>query len=360
MCLYPKLIYNKRYTNTIKNGGNIPPIKDLRTLYVPVNCGRCIECRKQASRDWQVRLLEDIKDNRNGKFVTLTFSNEKYSEICHTIWEKIPDLKGYELDNQVCRYAVKHFRERHRKKYGKSGRRWLVTELGHQGTENIHLHGIIWTDLDLREIEELWSYGYVWKGKEEYGKIVNYVNEKTVGYITKYVSKQDLKHPNYKPIILTSPGIGANYVAEHKRDWKNNEFRGKDTDETYKTRSGHKIKLPIYWRNKIYEEDEKEELWIAKLEKNIRWVRGEKYDVSKDYNQYWKAVDWHRRLNAELKYGSDWIDYDQKEYEEKLRELKQLERITKAKVNKHIENSRIAIINREIIEEWKNNNKKEE
>ena len=71
MCLYPKLIKNKKYTKTKKNGGIIPPISDERTLYVPIGCGKCIECMKQKKRNWQVRLLEEIKTDRTGKFVTL-------------------------------------------------------------------------------------------------------------------------------------------------------------------------------------------------------------------------------------------------------------------------------------------------
>ena len=56
MCLYPKLIKNRKYIANKKNGGNIPPVSDLRVLMVPVGCGKCIECKKQKSREWSVRL----------------------------------------------------------------------------------------------------------------------------------------------------------------------------------------------------------------------------------------------------------------------------------------------------------------
>ena len=36
----------------------------------------------------------------------------------------------------------------------KSVRHWLITELGHNGTENIHLHGIIWTNKNIEAIGE--------------------------------------------------------------------------------------------------------------------------------------------------------------------------------------------------------------
>ena len=35
MCLYPRLIKNRKYIANKKNGGNIPPVSDLRVLMVP-------------------------------------------------------------------------------------------------------------------------------------------------------------------------------------------------------------------------------------------------------------------------------------------------------------------------------------
>ena len=69
MCLYPQLIKNPKYKATKKNGYKAPLIKDdngnylidPRTLYVPVGCGNCIECRKQKARQWQVRINEEQK-----------------------------------------------------------------------------------------------------------------------------------------------------------------------------------------------------------------------------------------------------------------------------------------------------------
>jgi hypothetical protein len=205
MCLYPRLILNRKYTSNKKNGGVVPPIGDPRTKMVPVGCQNCIECRKKKAREWQVRLLEDIKHHTYGKFVTLTFSNEKYKELVEEIrkWEKdneiYEEIEGYALDNQVATMAVHRFRERWRKQYKKSPRHWLVTELGHNGTENIHLHGIIWVN-DLTSLDALWQYGFTWKGSMKNGKLENYVNGNTVSYMTKYILKRDLKHQTYKSI----------------------------------------------------------------------------------------------------------------------------------------------------------------
>ena len=60
-----------------KNGYNPPKCTDMRTYYVPTKCGRCIECRQQRQREWIVRLSEELRENNNALFVTLTFDKEK-------------------------------------------------------------------------------------------------------------------------------------------------------------------------------------------------------------------------------------------------------------------------------------------
>lgn len=319
MCLYPRLIRNKKYTMNAKNGGVVPAILDKRVLTVPVGCSKCIECMKQKSREWQVRLMEDVRHNKNGKFVTLTYSNESIKKIS----KEIKGLKGYDLDNEIAKKSVRWFLERWRKKYKKSIRHWLVTELGHNGTENIHIHGIMWTDQSLDEIEKIWQYGYIWKGKE------NYVSEKTVNYLVKYVNKIDKVHTEYKPKILTSAGIGGGYID--RGESRNNQYKGEDTNETYKTRTGHKIAMPTYWRNKIYSEDEREALWLHKLDKQERWICGEKISIKDGDDEYYSTLEYYRRKNKRLGYGNDSVNWDKKNYENERRKIKHWKRINDIK-----------------------------
>lgn len=326
MCLYGKLVDNPKFKPNKKNGGFIPPVKDERALIVPIGCGKCIECRQERAREWQIRLLEDIKDNTNGIFVTLTFNTKslmklKYDVENYTVidnkYTKIKrELEGYELDNEIAKRAMRRFNERWRKKYKKAIRHWMITELGHKNTEHVHLHGILYTDENPYEITDKWGYGYTWLGDEIVGKIKNYVNESTVNYITKYISKTDFIHKEYKPIILTSAGIGRGYIKRAKH----NKFNGKDTDELYRTSTGHKMSMPIYYRNKIYTDEEKEELWLQKLDKNERWVCGEKVKAN-DERQYYEILKYHRKRNKELGYGDDEINWDRIEYEKQRRKL---------------------------------------
>lgn len=334
MCLYPKLIKNKKYIANKKNGGIIPPlpfteingkmVEDIRVLEVPVKCGKCIECKRQKAREWQVRLHEEIKNDKNGIFVTLTFSNESILELSEKVW-KIDKLDGYERDNEIGKVAVRRFLERWRKKYKKSIKHWLVTELGHNGTENIHLHGIIWTKENPKEIERIWKYGYTWLSTDNKG----YVNGKTINYIVKYIHKVDEKHQEYKSIVLTSPGIGKDYEKTYNA--KKNKYNTKNTKETYTMPNGTEIGLPIYYRNKIYNEDEREKLWQEKLDKEERYILGEKVKTDNGDEKYYSMLGFARAKNKRLGYGNDEINWDRRRYERERRNINFKKRTKDAK-----------------------------
>lgn len=287
MCDYPKLIKNKRYLPTEKNNYNPPKCDDERKLYVPVSCGICRACMKKKASAWKVRLIEDIKGEKNIQFVTLTFSEESLKKL-----EK--ELKANEA-NSIATIAVRRFLERWRKKYKVSVKHWLVTELGHQNTERIHLHGIIYTDKK-EEIKKIWQYGIVHIGE--------YVNEKTISYIIKYVTKTDFEHKGYVPKIMTSPGIGRKYISTSRAE--QNKYKEKDTDQKYRTNQGNKVALPEYYRRKIYSEEERDNLWTELLDKNERWVNGYKIDISTEDGdkEYYKALEIAQKKSEALGYSN--------------------------------------------------------
>ena len=118
MCLYPKLILNKKYTGTKKNKGVIPTLTDERVKYVPVGCGKCMECMKKKKREWQVRLLEEIKTDNTGQFVTLSFNEEELSKLEKEIKNDLSINKIEE--NEIATLAIRRFLEKWRKETGKS------------------------------------------------------------------------------------------------------------------------------------------------------------------------------------------------------------------------------------------------
>lgn len=321
MCLYPKLIRNPKYKPNKKNNGNVPIMNDERVAYVPIGCGRCIECLKQKGREWRVRLNEEIRNDNNVKFVTFTFSPEAIEELNKLVEEY---ARGYVRENRIVTIAIRRFLERWRKKYKKSVKHWFITEKGNEGTKRIHVHGFLWTDKTKEEVEDRWQYGIV--DVDDRG-----VTERTINYIIKYLMKQDAENKDYLPIILTSAGIGKGYLK--RADSKRNRYRGIDTNEMYKSRNGQETNIPMYYRNKIYSEEEREKLWLHKLDKEERYVLGQKIDISTEEGEraYENILKDAQMKNRRLGYNDDRIDWKKKEYLEKRRKLQAIKRMNQNK-----------------------------
>lgn len=325
MCLYPKLVKNPKYIPNKKNKGIIPPVEDPRVLLVPIGCGKCMECKKKRSREWKVRLAEELREKKKALFVTLTFSDESLENLESKLKTEGCTLEGYDLDNAMAVEAIQQFTNRFKNRYKRRPRRWIVSEIGGKYSERIHLHGILFEEMTQEELTQIWKYGNVWIG--------DYVNEKTINYIVKYMTKTDPKHKYYNPIVRCSPGMGKGYTK--RADARNNSYKEKtdivQTNELYRFRTGVKVALPIYYRNKIYSERERELLWLEKLDQEVRYVDGIKIDISNGDEGYFSILATAREKNRRLGYGDDSIDWDRRRYERNRRKLKKLERIKRLK-----------------------------
>lgn len=270
MCLYPKFVKNPKYKPNKKNKGRPPVCKDRRLLYIPIKCGYCIECRKQKQREWRVRLEEELRSNF-GYFVTLTISPEGIKEL-----EQKSGLKWEENPNEIATKGLRLFLERARKDIKKSIRHWCVTELG-ENNDRIHLHGIFFGQKSIELIKKHWKYGFSFIGQ--------YCNSKSVNYMTKYMLKVDTKHPEFKQIVLSSPGIGSGYFNRLDWLWQKQNYK-KIEVPTYTFRNGTKMAMPKYYKDKLFTEKERNQMWINNLNRGILWIYGEKVKADD-----WKTID---------------------------------------------------------------------
>jgi len=91
------------------------------------------------------------------------------------------------------------------------------------------------------------------------------------------------------------------------------------------------MNLPTYWRNKIYTDDEKEQLWLHKLDKNVRYINGIKIDISKNMDEYYKTLEQEKKRNKALGYGDDEKNWNREVYERERRKLMYANRKAKKK-----------------------------
>ena len=102
MCIYPKLIKNRKYLPNKKNGGVVPKmpkikkdgvlVDDERVSLVPVGCGKCLECMRQKKNEWRIRLSEEVRANEGAHFVTFTFSTESLRDLKKRYFGKLSGL----------------------------------------------------------------------------------------------------------------------------------------------------------------------------------------------------------------------------------------------------------------------------
>ncbi|QXP45074.1 replication initiator protein [Microvirus mar40] len=288
MCLYPITIKNKRFLPNKKNGGNPPKCTDHRLLYVDCDCGYCYECRKKNARQWRIRMCEELKTNPHAIFFTGTFTDERIEKLSKKYKIEKDDYNG------IATKEMRLFLERLRSKNGgKSIKHWVVTERGHTNTRRIHIHGIFFHEdkqFLLKLLKECWIAGYKYNGK--------YVNEKTINYIVKYLTKTDLDNPEFKGKILCSAGLGKNYIKS--RAGKQTKYIPKtetaQTRDWYIFKNGEKACLPRYYREKLFTEDERQLLWIEKQEEGYSYVMGEKIETKDDLQimEYKKLKRYYR------------------------------------------------------------------
>ena len=312
MCLYPQRMVNKKYTVTEKNGGCVPLLPDDRIAYIEVPCGNCYECRSKKGREWKVRLYEEIKEHTYNYFVTLTFEPEKLAEL-------LKQSNRGDEDNVVAALAIRRFLERYRKKYKVSLKHWLISELGQQGTERLHLHGLLMTDTPLEFGEEiqrlkdgsmrkwpLWGYGNIFVG--------DYVNQKTVNYVIKYTTKIDTDHKGFFGQIFCSPGIGKQWLES--REAETYHYRPRESKDYYMCENGQKIALPTYYKNKLYNEKERENIWRDSLDKEQQVIFGTTYDLknARTFNAIPNILSNARDANKKLDFGDDSVEWRRRKY----------------------------------------------
>lgn len=240
--------------------------------HLQVPCGHCVGCLIDMQTEWATRMTMELKSDlsRPAVFVTLTYNDdnlptEEFNEKTGEVFQQ-PSVNKKHVQQFMKSLRTKIERQKKRgvwKGYSGPLKYFFASEYGPTHGRP-HYHGIIYglTKNDGDLINEVWNKGFTYFGE---------ANEKTIMYCAKYCVKpveftQNPHRRGYfdnerwmedngirrKPFRLMSTKLGANYcdnpsnIKFHFRDiFKNNYLRvGKI-----------KKKLPRYFKNKIYTEE---------------------------------------------------------------------------------------------------------
>lgn len=246
---------------------NSPIYKQIKGSWMPLPCGRCPPCKKRRTDGWVFRLLEEDKVSTSSHFVTLTYdpahvpiSRNGFMTLDKTEFprymkrlRKLVFAKMVRMyaDDTLCTDLVPKLKYYACGEYGSNNKR-------------PHYHAIIFNCPDVDLFFEAWK-----KDGAHFGKVViGDVSGDSVAYVMKYIDKahnQAGLFPGWKPFwgrddripefALMSKGMGKNYLTDRIVKYHN-----ADLSRNYLTRDGHKIAMPRYYRDRIFDEDTRNEM----------------------------------------------------------------------------------------------------
>jgi hypothetical protein len=207
----PKIAYNpatgtaiRAKIKIIKKQEYYNKIKENRTNYIRLGCGKCIDCIRKRANERANRACLETETQKNGIFLTLTYDNE------HLPKDKKLNRRDIQLFKKRLRYYTKN--------------KIKTLECGEYGpkTQRPHYHMIIWgierpkdaniieqteygTLSSSKEIENIWGNGYITIGQ---------ITQRSIAYVSRYVSK---KEKDQNTFIETSNGIGKEYWEKNRR-----------------------------------------------------------------------------------------------------------------------------------------------
>ena len=220
--------------------------KNRASKRIEVPCGRCGACRQARRYQWAFRLKEELKDSKNAYFITLTYNDENLPEYI--------DYDSGEIKSNLCKKDLQDFIKRLREKqYRKTRQRtfryYAVGEYGTK-TDRAHYH-LIGFNIDrdtCYQIPGIWGKGNCHIGQ---------VNDASILYVAKYHVNRNMESESERTkefaTMSKRPAIGHGYL-------KRNTTWHQENMNTYVYQNGFKKAMPRYYKEKIFDDLNKEQL----------------------------------------------------------------------------------------------------
>lgn len=226
--------------------------KDGRKVNVP--CGRCIKCVKRRASGWSFRLVQEDLSAVSAHFITLTYDTN-YVPITKS---GLLTLKKRDLQLYIKRLRFLEEGSPYKIKY------YAVGEYGTKRNRP-HYHLILFNVFNDDNIKAAWSLNQIPIGDVHYGNVTG----ASIGYTLKYISKPSKagRHPRddrQKEFALMSKGLGSCYLKPNMIAWHKDDLENRMYCQTV---GGVKLSMPRYYKDKIYDEDERAIVASSQIQK---------------------------------------------------------------------------------------------
>lgn len=236
------------------------------TRFIEVPCGKCPACLSRRRDDWCYRLANEWRNSKSALFITMTYADEnlpispdtgfpttRIAEVSQ--WMK---LLRRAIDLKCPKdYPLKKWREDNKLKY------FAVSEYGGD-TERPHYHVILF-NLDfnfLSLLVDTWKHGTV---------EIGVLTPRRITYCCKYcldLSKQDResydRQEQETPRMLCSKSLGKNLL--HNVQYTS--YVRNRADGSYCNEQGISRPLPRYYRERIFNEEERHQIYRKNVIRN--------------------------------------------------------------------------------------------
>jgi len=218
-----------------------PIRKVIRSKVYWLSCSKCVNCNINRQNAWIFRLEQEYRKSKTAIFTTLTYANENVPQTVNK--------DTGEIINSLRYTDVQLFMKRLRKAHPNVKlKHYSVGEYGDE-TQRPHYHQIIY-NASQNKIQENWQLGHTKIGT---------VTTASIRYVTKYMGKRIANTPEGAelPKSVMSQGLGKDYLtSENVKHHKENLIDSILLDD------GKRIQLPTYYKDKIFDKDDKFKLKI--------------------------------------------------------------------------------------------------
>ena len=195
------------------------------------------------------------------------------------------------------------------------------------------MHGLLLSDNPLEFVKsdekdfytwKYWRYGLIYVGE--------YCTLRTINYIVKYINKIDEDHKGFIGQILCSPGLGKSWIQRAKESKLYVATNGKLLDY-YTLNNGARVKLPTYYKNHLYTEEERETNWRKFMDREKITIHGNTFDKRKVEEQRLMEIrDKAQEQNIKLGFGDDTVEWRKRPYNVTRLMLQRIEREKQRKI----------------------------